>query len=350
MLVNLAGSWGIMIEPSLLDDPSLKTLPLGGTGPYELNQDKSDASTQYVLERRNDDYWDADRWTYDEIVLKVMPDQAARINALRAEEIDGTAITAIAYDEVEAAGMNMLTTPGGTLGFGLFDRDGVVQPALADVRVRQAIGYAFDRENMLESIQLGHGEVTSQIFPNATPVDGIEYDYDVEKAKELLAEAGYADGFELTGVDLGTGNPLYAVITDRLAAIGITMTWVPVSPADALTEMFAPKYPVLNTIWDGTGLGNEPYTMATGFFEPDALWNMFKNEDPELADLMKQLAWSTDEDRDAAYAELDGWVTRNAWLIPLYTTDFLYATSPDVAAESAAGNAVPFLWTFEPAE
>lgn len=349
--VNLATGFGAMIDPDVLQDPELKTKPIGGTGAYELDLKKTDPSTQYVLERRDDEYWDADRWTYDEIVLKVMPDQAARINALRAGEIDGTAVTAQAYDEVDGAGMSMISTPGGTLGFGLFDRDGVVQPALADVRVRQAIGYAFDREEMLASIQLGHGELSSQIFPNVTPVDGIEYDYDPEKAKKLLAEAGYADGFELTGVDLGTGNPLYAVITDRLAAIGISMTWVPVSPAEALTAMFSPKYPVLNTIWDGTGLGNEPYTTATGFFSPQGLWNMFKNENPELSVLLDNLAHSeAGKEREAAYAELDGWVTTNAWLIPVYRQDFLYATSTDVTAESAAGNATPFLWSFQPAD
>src|SRR5699024_8154140 len=92
LLVNLATLWGVMVEPSLLDAPRLETLPLGGPGPYELNEERTDSSTQYVLELRDDEYWDADRWTYDEIILRVMPDQTARINALRADEIDGTAI------------------------------------------------------------------------------------------------------------------------------------------------------------------------------------------------------------------------------------------------------------------
>ena len=83
----------------------------------------------------------------------------------------------------------------------LMDRAGSVNEAIGKVEVRQAINYAIDRDAMLQAVAQGHGTVTGQVFPETSP--GYDaaldeaYPFDPEKAKELLAEAGYADGFEL---------------------------------------------------------------------------------------------------------------------------------------------------------
>lgn len=347
--INLANVLGVMVSPAALDNPDLANEPVG-TGAYVMNLEETDPSTRLVFDRRDGDHWNADKWTYDEIVMKVMPDQTARINALRAGEIDATSVSAQAVAEVEGAGIDVLSTPGGTVGLGIFDRDGTVQPALAEPKVRQAINYAFDRDEMLKSIQLGYGRTTTQMFPGIEPDGGTEYDYDPEKAKKLLAEAGYPDGFSMTGVDIGTGSPLYAIITDRLAAIGIDMQWQPVAPTDAIAEMFSRKYPAFNSIWDGAGLGGEPWPFVSGFFLPGGIWNVFNTEDPELTALIDQIRVTEGDERDAVYAKIDGWLSTNAWLAPFYQVDFLYGVAGDrVQTEMAVGNATPFLWSFRPA-
>jgi peptide/nickel transport system substrate-binding protein len=348
---SLSSLLGVMVSPlALEDDEELANRPVG-TGPYEMDVDRTAAQVEAVFTRRDIEHWNAERWEWDEIVLREMSDQSARVNALRAGEIDGTMVNAQAADEVEASGFNLETTPGDTVGLGLFDRDGVVQPALADVRVRQAINYAFDREEMLEAIQLGYGQPAGQLFPGIEPIGGTEYDYDVERARELMAEAGYADGFTLTGVDLGTGNPLYAIITDRLGAIGIDMQWQAVAPTEVITEMFSGKHPVLMSSWSTDALGGQATWMyLTGFLHPEGLWNIFSVEDPELMAMIEDVRVSTPEERDDIYAEIDGWVTTNAWFAPFYQTEFIYAHSDRVNVEMAEGNASPFLWSIKPAE
>jgi peptide/nickel transport system substrate-binding protein len=345
---SLAGALGAMASPVSLGSDDLTTQPIG-TGPYEMDLDRTVTGSEIVFTRRDSEHWNGAAWAWDEITFKVLPDQSARVNALRAGEIDGTLVNAQSFDEVSAAGFDVLSNPGDYIGLGLFDRDGVVQPALADVRVRQAINHAFDREEMLESIQLGHGRVTDQLFPGVEPVGGTEYSYDPEKAKKLLAEAGYADGFSMTGVDLGTGSPLYAIITDRLAAIGIDMDWQPVAPTDAVSEMFSARYPAFNAAWDGGGVGGNPWFFVMGGLQPTSLWNVFKNDPPELAALIEEARHASGDDRDLAYGKIDGWLSTNAWFAPFYQVDYLYALSPEVTATSAVGNASPFLWTFQPA-
>lgn len=346
---SLAGPLGAMVSPEALASEDLTTNPVG-TGPYVADASRTAPGSQFVFTRRDGDHWNADAWAWDEIVFKVIADQSARLNALRSGEIDGSLVNAQSYDEVQSAGFEILSNPVDTTGLGLFDRDGAVQPALADVRVRQAIGYAFDREEMLESIQLGHGQLPGALFPGIEPIDGIEFDYDPEKAKDLLEEAGYANGFSMTGVDLGTGSPLYAIISDRLAAIGITMTWNPIAPSEALTEMFGGKYPAFNAVWSGKGLGGNPWFFVNSHVMSESPWNVFKTEDPELTALLDEARSTTGADRDEAYGKIDGWLSTNAWFIPFYEIDYLYALSPDVTATNALGNATPFLWSFQPAD
>ena len=102
-------------------------------------------------------------------------------------------------------------------GLTLVDRDGSMGTPLGEVDVRQAINHAFDREAILEGIAGGHGTVTTQVFradsPGFDPALDEAYPYDPETAKELLAEAGYADGFTL---DMPTtaalGETTFAII------------------------------------------------------------------------------------------------------------------------------------------
>ena len=97
-----------------------------------------------------------------------------------------------------------------------------MDPALGDVKVRQALNYAFDREGLLTALQFDHGTVTTQVFPATSDAYDPEldsyYDYDPEKAKELLAEAGYPDGLTISmpAVTAAGRDDLHA---DRSAAL-----------------------------------------------------------------------------------------------------------------------------------
>ena len=104
-------------------------------------------------------------------------------------------------------------------------------PELYDVRVRQALNYAIDREAIIQSIMGGYGEILTSIWRKDFPDydDSIEgYTYDPEKAKELLAEAGYADGFDITllttDANHAKAGEVCQAVAAYLGAVGINCT------------------------------------------------------------------------------------------------------------------------------
>ncbi len=107
----------------------------------------------------------------------------------------------------------MTSAPAAMVGMYIADVDGTVVPAFKDLRVRQALNYAIDREAITKSVYGDFGIPTDQYVPEGIggylPELEDVYPYDPEKAKELLAEAGYPDGFSFTmlgqpGIDSGS--------------------------------------------------------------------------------------------------------------------------------------------------
>lgn len=201
-----------------------------GTGPYVFKSWEPDS--QIVFER-NENYW-GERPEIDRIVFRTIPDATTRV----AEMVNGTVdiIMNVQYENIEqleAAG-NLTVTPKKMnrteyIGFNTFDW--CETPELKDPLVRQALNYAVDVEAILEHIMGGYGERVSSLWRS----DYAEYDeelnasfsYDPEKAKELLAEAGYADGFEVTLMTDVDNHAKAQEVTEAvgayLEAIGLTV-------------------------------------------------------------------------------------------------------------------------------
>src|SRR5690606_8980309 len=142
----------------------------------------------------NPDYWNPDVQYYDSLTIDVYTDPTAALNAIFANEADAVRVsTNDNLEQIEASGWSIVGNELDVFGLLLFDRDGAMSEPLGDVRVRQAINYAFDREAMLEALQRGHGSVTTQMFPERSaaydPALDDRYTYDPQRARELLAEA-----------------------------------------------------------------------------------------------------------------------------------------------------------------
>src|SRR5690606_35509124 len=154
-------------------------------------------------------------------------DATASLNAIKAGEANGVKLANNDnLTEVESAGWTVNSNELDFQGLLLLDRAGTMNPALADVRVRQALNYAFDRSGLLTALQLDNGTVTTQVVPAGSDAydPGLDdyYSYDPEKAKELLSEAGYSDGFTL---EMPSSTVLvattYTLIEQHLADIGV---------------------------------------------------------------------------------------------------------------------------------
>jgi len=167
-----------------------------GTGPFQFVEWVRD--DRLVLSRF-DDYWDPERGNVDEVVIRTIPEDAARLLAFEAGEIDlyHGQVVPLEVDRLEAETdwVTRITGLGWTyLGFNMR------VPELADARVRQAFYHLLPSEAIVQRVYNGIGTVSvGPISPDSIyfSPDVPTYPYDPERARELLAEAGYADGFSL---------------------------------------------------------------------------------------------------------------------------------------------------------
>jgi peptide/nickel transport system substrate-binding protein len=119
----------------------------------------------------------------------------------------------------------------------------------ADERVRQAVSYAINREEINQVVEAGTGVVGAQPYPPGSPyfVEDLAdaYSYDPAKARDLLAEAGYSDGFEfemaIPGGNIANMQRQGDLIRDQLSQVGITANITPILPQDIANDYYLRK-------------------------------------------------------------------------------------------------------------
>ncbi|TLM83560.1 ABC transporter substrate-binding protein [Pseudarthrobacter sp. NamE2] len=329
LLNYLAQATGVIGDPETLAAETTKLRP-AGSGPYVLSDATVDG-TEYVLERR-EDHWNAAAYPFKTVKVKVIQDRTAQYNALQAGEVKAAFIQAPQRQQAEAAGFKVKEVQAvAALALILADRKGELVPALADVKVRQAINMAFDREQVVKALLQGVGRPTVQVFnPNGdaynSELEGT-YDFDPEKARKLLAEAGYADGFSMTMPSTVISQSFEPVITQALADIGIKVTWEPVPPQNTAASISSKKYPAV--LWFA-GL-NEAGREVGDMYTPEAFLNPFKWQDPEFDKLLQKIANESDEEARAdLYKKVSEYTVKQALNAPIAYTGTLWATAPDV--------------------
>ncbi len=208
--------------------------------------------------------------------------------------------------------------------------DGSPNPFL-DIRVRRAANHAINRQSIIDNLFLGVGEQALMVYsgvpgyPSAEQKQEVLFEYDVEKAKALMAEAGYADGFDIKlfwtpdwGGELSPDLAL--LVAQDLQAVGIRAEPVPVLVGDYATEQYALNAKNLvarpglywwwaNTVPDIASLW-ECCTAADGFFSQGP------PVDPGMQELYEQQKVEQDPERRLEMTtELLLWHTREASFI-----------------------------------
>ena len=252
LLLWLSLNMGYMVSPKAIESadktgnlPVLATAT-NGTGPYVLDWSQSVKASRYTFVR-NTGYWLKGAalkkaFPFDTVVVKVYTGATARANALRSGDIDIAAIGAFEFPSVDRDGFKVLTTNLDVVALRLSDRNGELTKALGDVRVRQVLNYAINRD------QFGaFGIGTSQSFTKGLDAYNPKWDnyykYDPAKAKSLLAAAGYSNGFTINVV--GLADPLYnavaQIVQADFKAIGVTLNVTP-ELANFFTAIAKPNY------------------------------------------------------------------------------------------------------------
>ena len=229
-LKNIAMSMFAISSPTAFEeqgDDAYERNPVG-TGPFKFTDWKPNDS---ITIERFDNYRQEGLPKLDKVIFLSIPDNSARLNALMAGDIDlADGINPSDGAKIEGdEALQLFERPSMNVGYlGLT----VTRPPFDNKLVRQAMNYAIDKESIIDSFFEGRAESAKNPMPPSISGyndDIEEYPYDPEKAKELLAEAGLADGFEMElwampvpRPYMPDGEKVAEVIQKNLEDVGIT--------------------------------------------------------------------------------------------------------------------------------
>ncbi|MDR6437840.1 peptide/nickel transport system substrate-binding protein [Paenarthrobacter nicotinovorans] len=343
----LSQAAGLMGSPAALGTDAIKTVPVG-SGPYVMDKAASVKDSQSVFTAR-EDYWNKDLQKFKKLTLKILLDPTARTNALVSGQIDATLLDPKNGKQAEGAKMKLETNQVDWSGLLLLDRDGTKNPALANVKVRQAINHAFDRKTILDQVMLGQGTPTSQPFgkDSGAWTEELEnyYSYDPEKAKQLLKESGFEGKVSIDVPTLPGGETLISVMKQQLADVGITL-----NPGAAITNTFtsdvaAQKYPALfYNLFQG-----QPTVAIDQIVSTKALYNPFKTTSPELEAKIAAVR-TGGADAGKLAQEVNKYVVEQAWFAPLFRVNQMYYHNDKVNVTPQVQQAVPSIYNYSPAK
>ncbi|GAA1775173.1 ABC transporter substrate-binding protein [Pseudarthrobacter sulfonivorans] len=342
----LSQAAGLMGSPKALGTEAIKTEPVG-SGPYVMDKAATVKDSQSVFTARKD-YWNNGLQKFQKVTFKTLTDLTARTNALVSGQVDGTLLDPKTGKQAEGAKMALVTNQVDWQGLLLMDRDGATNPALGNLKVRQAINYAFDRKTILDQVLLGQGTPTSQPFGKASGAwtEELEnyYSYDPAKAKQLLKEAGYETGVTLDVPSVPGFETQLAVVKQQLADVGITLNVGSAITNTYTSDVAAKKFSsIYFTLFQG-----EPWVAINQIVSTKALYNPFKNASPELQAKIDAVQNGA-KDAPKLAQEVNKYVVEQAWFAPLFRVNQMYYHNSKITVTPQIQQAVPSIYNYSPA-
>jgi peptide/nickel transport system substrate-binding protein/glutathione transport system substrate-binding protein len=323
---------GCMVSPQALKEkgPNIDRIAVG-TGPFKFVSWQDNASFKLV---RNDNYWKAGQPYLDGIDIRVINELNTLARTVIAGECDLGVNLQVPQKLVADRNPSMVAEATPSLIFyGAFLN--YAKPPLDDVRVRQAMNYAIDRNEINKVIVGGLGQPSSAVLPKehwaCDPATQNYYSHDLDKAKKLLAEAGYPNGLEVES--WGWSDQLamqrQELIISQLAKAGIRIKLTPVAPQQAM-QFFMLEGKGSMHISPGGGFP-DPSQFYEALFGKSALRNAGKVETPEFRELLDATMAAPDQAaRKAAFAKLQKYVVENALQLVQYISPGVIVRSKKV--------------------
>ncbi|MCM3740620.1 ABC transporter substrate-binding protein [Oceanobacillus luteolus] len=268
-LQNLGMSYFALTSPAALEEhgSAINENPVG-TGPFKFVSWSKDDSI--VLEK-NEDYRVEGLPKLDRVIFEVIPDNAARLIALRSGEID--IMDGLNPDDaagVEAEdGLELLERTENNFGYVGFNTQ---KEPFDNVELRQAINYAIDKQAIADALYAGYATTAVNPLPPGYLGYNDElkpYSYDPDKAIELLAEAGFADGLEVELWTMPVARPympdpetVAQIIQNNLAEVGVTANIVREEWAPYLEKTMNGEHELYMLGWSGTN-GDPDYFLSS---------------------------------------------------------------------------------------
>ncbi|MFD5160859.1 ABC transporter substrate-binding protein [Streptomyces hawaiiensis] len=317
---------GNIASPKALAKPASLDNGTAGAGPYMLDATRTVASDHYTFVP-NPHYWNKDRQHWKQVTIRVIPNSSSMVQAMRAGQIQAALGDATTLQAAADAGLTVLAPQQAMTGLNLADRQGKISKPLSDVRVRRALNYAVDRKAIAKALYGDEKLALAQYaLPGQAGYDAsfdATYPYDPARAKSLLAEAGYPDGFTLPVLDttvVGLDKMAQAV-SGQLSKVGVKLriTTKP-SANDYFVAMVSGKYPAPVIAY---GLANMA-TLHVGVVNPQGPFNPFHTSDPHLDELYKQYFAADEKDSAALQKQINAYLMKQAWALPVVGAPLSY--------------------------
>ena len=288
-------AWGDAVIFAPESAANNKTNPIG-TGPYRFQRWNRGDRVELV---RNDAYWGKVA-AISRASFRFIPDAQAQVSAIRSGDVDALSNLAApeAADQLKAD-PKLKVVVGNTEGETILAMNNG-KPPFNDVRVRRALAHAIDRKAVIEGAMSGYGTpIGSHFSPNHPAYVDLTgmYPYDPAKARALLREAGFPNGFDTT---LRLPPPPYArrsgeIVAAMLAQVGVRVSIEPIEFAQWLDQVFRNKNYDLTII-----AHTEP--LDIGIYARDDYYFLYSN--PAFKALMAKIDTTVDEaERNKLYGD-----------------------------------------------
>lgn len=316
-----------------------------GTGPYIL---ESWVPDQQITLVKNENYWRGEP-EVDTFIVKNIPEESTMIAELMNGTVDVVSNISFEYKDM-LEGSSIAHTAAKlerrVLYIGFNTTSWTPNPQLLDVRVRQAINYAVDRQALIDNIMGGYGKKLASFWrEDFVPYDAsLEsyYDYNPEKARELLAEAGYADGFDIT-IQSHTGttskqHEICQAVAKYLEDVGIRCTVEPVeynTMRGIIINGQSQEKTAGMFCWSWAGKPGLTDSWLTGIVKSDGMssYNCIEGYD-ELCDQI--LAIGDPEDRADLYMEIQKKLIEDPPYLYQWQAEAIYGVSTRIDWEPNA--------------
>lgn len=297
-----------------------------GTGAYKI---KEWVAGDHLTIEANPDYW-GEAPKIKTIKFVTMPEANTRLVSVQSGDVDAAPIPAANVKQASAdANLKVLSKESTQLNYVALN---VNYKPLSDVRVRQAIAYALDKDAIIEAQLEGNGVVANTMVPSSiggynASVKG--YSLDLDKAKALLAEAGYADGFDLELASVAGKHDLAVqVIQSNLKAIGINVTLKPME-STAFSDY-------QNTNQAQMFIGYRSSSNADFYVKflhsknIEQGRNTVGYKDAEMDKMIDETYVKMGDERDALYEQIQVKINDEAVAIPLYVSTVFAVVQKDL--------------------
>ncbi len=338
MLANLATFSGRILSPAAIDEfgEEVGRHPVG-TGPFRFVEW---LDGQKITVEAYEGYW-GEPAKVERIEFLEVPNAATRVAQLQGgevhfiEELPPQLVSTIDNDP------NLETAVTQTVFARIFPMNTQIEP-FNDVRVRQALNHAIDQEQLIKVALQGFGTALTSVMPASVRGYAAQppYEFDLDKARQLLTEAGYADGFTFSVLTFNSTEFLTVgqVLQQMLAEVGVTMVLNPTERGALVDAIFKPLEETeleASLVGASTPTGDADRALKQSFATsswPPAWnnWSFYSNA--EVDELIEAGASTGDQaERERLYARAQEIIWQDAPWIFLYSPDAISGSSVNLS-------------------